>query len=246
MTPSMWANNPAKSVVENCSSPYPSSSKRSWNNIWHCESKSPEQTSRLWYHQATSTRYHACPFGRCCPVRTSSRDSVLYRQWILYPKPAQPCFQFPYSIQYQDEANRPPLLKYSVFNGQDKYKLKQTAEQASIALLHSKICWWRKSAFSVDIANAIIVLIRFSPVVSETTVQQLEDTIETHLKQFKELFPMVNVTPQMHYLMIHVPKHTLDLGPLIRHSCMRFEARHQYFKDLATRQNFKNICLSLA
>ena len=157
-----------------------------------------------------STRYHACPFGRCCPVRTSSRDSVLYRQWILYPKPAQPCFQFPYSIQYQDEANRPPLLKYSVFNGQDKYKLKQTAEQASIFLKYLPFCIRRyvceeNPHFQLILQMQSIVLICFSPVVSGTTVQQLEDTIETHLKQFNELFPMVNVTPQMHYL-IHLPK----------------------------------------
>jgi hypothetical protein len=154
------------------------------------------------------------------------------------------------SIQYQDQANRPPLLRDSVFNGQERYKLKQTAEQARIFLKYLPFCIRRfvdedNPHFQLILQMQSIVLICFSPVVSETTVQQLEDTIETYLKQFKELFPMVNVTPKMHY-MIHLPKQTLHLGPLIRHSCMRFEARHQYFKDLATRQNFKNICLSLA
>ena len=60
-----------------------------------------------------------------------------------------------------------------------------------------------------------------------------------------ELFPTVNITPKMHY-MIHIPHQILHLGPLVRHCCMRFEARHRYFKDLAPLQNFKNICLSLA
>jgi hypothetical protein len=114
------------------------------------------------------------------------------------------------SIQYEDEANRPPLLKYSDFNGQDKYKLKQTAEQASIFLKYLPFCIRRyvceeNPHFQLILQMQSIVLICFSPVVSGTTVQQLEDTIETHLKQFNELFPMVNVTPQMHYL-IHLPK----------------------------------------
>lgn len=154
------------------------------------------------------------------------------------------------SFQYQDEANRPPLLKESVFNGQEKYKLKQTAEQARIFLKYLPFCIIRfvgneNRYYQLIMQMLSIVLTCFSPVVSENTTRQLEDTIETHLKQFKELFPNVNITPKMHY-MIHLPKQTLHLGPLIRNSCMRFEARHQYFKDLATRQNFKNICLSLA
>jgi hypothetical protein len=51
--------------------------------------------------------------------------------------------------------------------------------------------------FQLILQMQSIVLICFSPVVSETTVQQLEDTIETYLKQFKELFPMVNVTKKI-------------------------------------------------
>ncbi len=65
------------------------------------------------------------------------------------------------------------------------------------------------------------------------------------MKKFKELFPTVSITPKMHY-MIHIPDQILNLGPLVRHSCMRFEARHRYFKDMAPLQNFKNICLSLS
>ena len=59
------------------------------------------------------------------------------------------------------------------------------------------------------------------------------------------LFPGVDITPKMHYL-VHIPQQVRYLGPSVRHSCMRFEAKHQYFKNMATIQNFKNICLSLA
>ncbi len=92
-----------------------------------------------------------------------------------------------------------------------------------------------------------IVQICFTPVIIVARIEELRDVIETHLKKFKELFPTVSITPKMHYMsMIHIPDQILNLGPLVRHSCMRFEARHRYFKDMAPLQNFKNICLSLS
>ena len=36
------------------------------------------------------------------------------------------------------------------------------------------------------------------------------------------------------------------LGPLVRHSCFNFESPHNYFKELARKQNFKNLAKSLA
>ena len=38
------------------------------------------------------------------------------------------------SLGYHDEKNRPPLLRETTFNGQETYKMKQTAEQARIFL----------------------------------------------------------------------------------------------------------------
>ena len=46
--------------------------------------------------------------------------------------------------------------------------------------------------------------------------------------------------------MLRTPRQIMNLGPLVRHCCARFEARHKYFKELAREQNFKNISLSLA
>ena len=59
-------------------------------------------------------------------------------------------------------------------------------------------------------------------------------------------FRLSILRPRCIICMIHIPHQILHLGPLVRHCCMRFEARHRYFKDLAPLQNFKNICLSLA
>jgi hypothetical protein len=154
------------------------------------------------------------------------------------------------SLGYHDEKNRPPPLRASIFNGHETYKLKQTAEQARIFLKNLPFILKRFVSvedlyYQLIIQMISIVQICFTPVISVPRIEELRDAIETHLKKFKELFPTVNITPKMHY-MIHIPDQILNLGPLVRHSCMRFEARHRYFKDMAPLQNFKNICLSLA
>ncbi|XP_028409387.1 uncharacterized protein LOC114531989 isoform X2 [Dendronephthya gigantea] len=153
-------------------------------------------------------------------------------------------------LGYQDEANRPPPLRETVFNGQEKYKLKQTAEHARIFLKYLPICLKNFVAndcpqYQLILQISLIVQICFSPVISVETIKELETLIEANLILFKEVFPGVNITPKMHY-MLHIPQQIVYLGPLVRHCCLRFEARHRYFKDLAPLQNFKNICLSLA
>ncbi|XP_046848549.1 uncharacterized protein LOC124442066 isoform X2 [Xenia sp. Carnegie-2017] len=50
----------------------------------------------------------------------------------------------------------------------------------------------------------------------------------------------------MHYL-VHYPAHIYRFGPMIRSWCMRYEAKHSYFKRLASYLgNFTNVALSLA
>ena len=137
-----------------------------------------------------------------------------------------------------------------MFNGQEKYILKQTAKHARILLKY--LPFYLKEYVGNDCPHyqlilqiSSIVQMCFSPVISAETIEELKNVIETRLILFKELFPDVNITPKMHY-MLHIPQQIVYLGPLVRHCCLRFEARHRYFKDLAPLQNFKNICLSLA
>jgi len=85
----------------------------------------------------------------------------------------------------------------------------------------------------------------FVSVVRLETVPQLKENVAEYLRLFKELFPEKPFTPKQHYL-VHFPKVILLLGPLINLWAMRFEAKHQYFKDLKKILNFKNICLSLS
>ncbi|CAB4026605.1 Hypothetical predicted protein, partial [Paramuricea clavata] len=128
--------------------------------------------------------------------------------------------------------------------------MKLTAEQARIYLKNLPFILVKYVPvddlyYQLLLQIILIVQICFSPVASAPGVDELREAVELHLTNFKELFPTINIIPKMHYL-IHIPDQILHLGPLVRHSCMRFEARHAYFKDIAPLQNFKNICLSLA
>ncbi|KAL1472342.1 hypothetical protein MTO96_039402 [Rhipicephalus appendiculatus] len=77
-------------------------------------------------------------------------------------------------------------------------------------------------------------------------IPYLQLQIKTFLEHFKSCYPDAAVTPKMHYL-VHYPRIIAELGPLTQFWCMRFEAKHQYFKALASRtMNFKNICKTLA
>lgn len=59
-------------------------------------------------------------------------------------------------------------------------------------------------------------------------------------------YPNAVVTPKLHYL-LHYSKYIIKFGPPCRYWGMRFEAKHSYFKGIASKvKNFKNICLTLA
>ena len=154
------------------------------------------------------------------------------------------------NLGYLEESNRPQPLKETIFDGNEHYKLKQTAEQAHIFLKSLPFALdgyvdKENPYYKLMTQLLLIVHICFAPVISKRSIGKLKDLIEMHLKKFKELFPTVNITPKMHY-MIHIPQQKLQLGPMLRSSCIRFEAKHNYFKEIAPLQNFKNICLSLA
>lgn len=73
----------------------------------------------------------------------------------------------------------------------------------------------------------------------------LESYITDFLALFSDIFPG-RLTPKFHYL-LHYPRLISAYGPLRNLWCMRFEAKHQYFKRIAYKlNNFKNVAKSLA
>ncbi|XP_030579955.1 uncharacterized protein LOC115785156 isoform X1 [Archocentrus centrarchus] len=126
-------------------------------------------------------------------------------------------------------------------------KLKQSSGQMLILLkimpfLLNSIEKNEYVQFVLDLIK--IVQILFAPILSVQSVFRLKNMIEQHLKQFKKLFPENNIIPKQHYL-LHLPAQILHLGPVIRHMCMRFESKHCFFKQWASKLNFRNVCKSL-
>jgi len=69
----------------------------------------------------------------------------------------------------------------------------------------------------------------------------LEKMIEVYIISYLHIYPHATATPKLHY-MVHLPAQIRQFGPLRQHWCMRFEAEHQYFKNLASRvKNFRNL-----
>lgn len=90
-----------------------------------------------------------------------------------------------------------------------------------------------------------VVDVIMAPVVRRSWIPYLEEKISEFLSTFQKIFPD-GVTPKMHFL-VHYPSLLLKYGPLVNLSCMRFEAKHQYFKKVSTVVcNFKNITKTLA
>ena len=93
---------------------------------------------------------------------------------------------------------------------------------------------------------AEIASIVFAPRVSVQHVSYLDSLIEDHHKLPLQLFPNYTLKPKDHYL-LHYADMMLSFGPLQRMWCMRFEAKHNYFKRLVhSVKNFKNLPSSLA
>jgi len=91
-----------------------------------------------------------------------------------------------------------------------------------------------------------IVDIVFAPRYSEGLCQYLAYLIEEHHTKLQQLFPDIRLLPKHHFL-IHYPTCMLLSGPPSQYWCMRFEARHSFFKQAArVNRCFKNICKSLA
>lgn len=84
-----------------------------------------------------------------------------------------------------------------------------------------------------------------SPVIEKDSLPYLTSLIESYLLKFKSTFGQSNLIPKHHFMM-HFPSQIERFGPLRNLWCMRFEAKHQYFKKLiVSTRNFKNVTQTL-
>ena len=90
-----------------------------------------------------------------------------------------------------------------------------------------------------------VTAICLSKKISINILGYLKVIIEEHLQLFKNVLKE-NITPKQHYL-IHLPSQILQFGPLVRAWAMRFEAKHQQFKQIPKiTKNFRNLPKTLS
>ncbi|XP_064475511.1 uncharacterized protein LOC135389386 [Ornithodoros turicata] len=87
-----------------------------------------------------------------------------------------------------------------------------------------------------------IVEIIFADELLKDYLAYLQDEIRLFLSAFSAMYPG-KMIPKMHFL-LHYPRVISELGPLKQYWCMRFEAKHQYIKMIATPELQKYLLLS--
>lgn len=145
---------------------------------------------------------------------------------------------------YNQQRNRPPGVK--LFHESNDLGLNATQSWCllrNMPLLFGDLMEREDKHWELLILLLQIVNIIFSPVVSEGMTIYLKHLISDHHKLFKRLFPTVNLLPK-HHFMLHYPRCIRKVGPLVHLWCMRYEAKHNFFKKQL--KSFKNITLTLA
>ncbi|KAK9736602.1 hypothetical protein QE152_g11412 [Popillia japonica] len=135
------------------------------------------------------------------------------------------------------------FLKFII--GENLTTLNEINMPLILADIVSKLTDKQKLKFKVLILLLNIMDIIFCPVNSPGMVLNLKYLITEHHTLFQAEYDS-NLTPK-HHMMIHYPMIILKSGPLIGFWCMRFEAKHAYFKDLCNKlKNYKTLCKTLA
>ena len=85
-----------------------------------------------------------------------------------------------------------------------------------------------------------------APVLSRSEALFLYDLVEQFHSLFANEFPDFPFKPKAHFL-LHYPHQILEFGPLMACWALRFEGKHSFFKEIATRlKSRKNVCKKLA
>lgn len=83
-----------------------------------------------------------------------------------------------------------------------------------------------------------------TPVCTKTTAGMLAQLLYDHHIEFTTQYPGVSIIPKMHYC-LHLPRQIIDFGLPRNHWCMRFEAKHSFFKSQSWKC-FKNLPKSVS
>ncbi|XP_035994789.1 uncharacterized protein LOC118563679 [Fundulus heteroclitus] len=145
---------------------------------------------------------------------------------------------------YNQQRNRPPRVK--LFDGSNDLGLNAIQSWCllrNMPLLFGDLIDTDDKHWHLLLLLLHIVNIVFSPVLSEGMTFYLKHLIIDHHRLFKQLFPTINLLPK-HHFMIHYPRTIRNIGPVLHMWCMRYEAKHNFFKKQL--KSFKNVTKTLA
>ena len=94
----------------------------------------------------------------------------------------------------------------------------------------------------------LLIAIYFNCMAPEYTYGELR-MLETMILKWHEMFAAsytAAFAKLKHHYALHIPLQLWLLGPAKTHWCMRFEAKHQWFKRLCQRTSWKNILVTLS
>jgi len=86
---------------------------------------------------------------------------------------------------------------------------------------------WKLLLMLLDILDSV-----FAPEINKNLSSYLSHLIAENHSHFKNMYPENRLLPKHHFL-IHYPACLLRCGPSTGYWCMRFEARHSFFKQIA-------------
>lgn len=149
-----------------------------------------------------------------------------------------------YDYGFNQQRNRPPLPTDKLMDGSNDLGL--NAIQSWCLLRNTPLLFGDLIETDDKHWHLLLLLLHinivFSPVLSEGMTIYLKHLIIDH-RLFKQLFPEKNLLPK-HHFMIHYPRSIRYIGPILHTWCMRYEAKHNFFKQQL--KSFKNITTTLA
>lgn len=139
-----------------------------------------------------------------------------------------------------DKANNPQTLPVPLCN----FRVKLTA--AECANLLRLLPWMLGNHVEVWNVFYSVLLDLLDAVEALCACVHVQDLVELFLTKNKKMFPDERIKPKAHY-MLHYAKEIEMFGPLTTCQTLRFERKHNYFKEVSYRtKNRMNICKTLA
>ncbi|CAC5388564.1 unnamed protein product [Mytilus coruscus] len=148
-----------------------------------------------------------------------------------------------FQFEMTDVSNKPTTVQKTLRN----FNIKQTAAQTWCLARFLPLIIGGK----INRGNAIwetylhlrdMLFYVCAPAIDRGQVLFMKEIIEDFHESYRQNYPNDSVKPKFHFT-LHYPMETLKFGPLIHLQTLRFEGKHNYFKELVYRTKNKiNIC----